>query len=123
MKDIKTKGFKILIFIFFGLYTCSKSPEFFIGKWQILSVVENNTSINLNENWMHLKNDGTFKSYDGDWKKTEIGKWEYEINDKKIFIDGNGEEGDSFWYLTIKQDTLIFQSTSNDSYLIAKKIE
>ena len=42
------------------LLACGRSPEFFIGKWQILSVVEDDQVMDLHENWIHLKEDGTF---------------------------------------------------------------
>lgn len=112
----------ILLF-FILLYTCNQSSEFFIGKWQILNVVENNKPIDLVENWIHLKSNGTFESYDGELKKLEQGKWQYESKEKIIFIDGAGEDGDSQWSLSIKNDTLMFQSTSDNSYLISRKIE
>lgn len=120
---MKQKINKIILLIFIGLYACNQSSEYFIGKWQILNVVENNKSIDLIDNWMHLKSNGTFESYDGILKKNEIGKWTYQSEEKRLFIDGEGEETDSEWTLLIKNDTLFFHSTSDNSYLIAKKIE
>lgn len=123
MNAMKLKVSKTILLIFIGLYACNKSPEYFIGKWQILSVVENNKSIDLIENWMHLKSNGTFESYDGNLKKNESGKWTYQFKEKKMFIDGEGEKGDSEWTLSMKNDTLIFTSTSNNLYLNAKKMQ
>ncbi len=117
---MKSKFSKTILLIFIGLYACSKSPEYFIGKWQILNVVENNKSMNLIENWIHLKNNGTFESYDGNLKKNESGKWTYQFKEKKLFLDS---EEDSQWTLSMKKDTLIFYSTSDNLYLIAMKIE
>ncbi|WP_323788108.1 hypothetical protein [Psychroserpens sp.] len=119
---MKSNVSKLLVVLFIGLYSCSKSPEFFIGKWQILSIVENNKTTDLKDNWMHLKDDGTFESYNGTINKTETGKWTYQPTKKELFIDGPGENGDTFWYLLLKKDNLIFQSTTKNSYLIAKKI-
>lgn len=115
--------FKTIILMFILLNSCSQSSDFFIGKWHILHVVENNKSIDLIENWMHLKNDGTFESYDGDLKKMEYGTWNYTPKDKRLFIDAKGETGDSHWNLSIKNDTLIFKSTTDNLYLVSKKIE
>lgn len=70
---------------------------------------------------MHLKSDGTFESHDGNSEMNEIGKWTYMAEEKRIFIDGEGEETDSEWTLLTKNDTLFFQSTQDDSYLVAKK--
>ncbi len=105
------------------LYSCGQPTEFFIGKWQILSVVEDNNSFDLNENWMHLKSNGTFESYDGDLKKLEHGQWNYQAEKKTLLIEGEGESGDSQWDLSIRNDTLIFQSVSDNLYLIAKKMK
>ena len=116
---MKSKFNKTILLIFIGLYAC-KSPKYFIGKWQILNVVENNESINLIENWIHLKNNGTFESYDGNLKKSESGKWAYQFKEKKLFLDS---EEDSQWTLSMKNDTLIFYSTSDNLYLIAIKME
>ena len=109
--------------LFAAPQACKKSPEYFIGKWQILNVVENNKSIDLIENWIHLKSNGTFQSYDGNLKKSERGKWTYLFDEKRLFIDGEGETGDSHWNLSMKNDTLIFHSTSDNLYLIAKKLK
>ena len=114
---------KTLILILFVFYTCSDAPEYFVGKWQILSIVENNESIDLAENWIHLRSDGTFESYDGVLDKIEMGKWVYQHKEKQLFIDGQEKDGDSYWHLSIKKDTLIFQSTSDKLYLVAKKME
>lgn len=119
---MKQKISKTILLIFIGLYACNQSPEYFIGKWQILNVVKNNESVELVENWMHLKSNGTFESYDGTLKKSESGKWTYQFKGKKLFIDGEGEEGDSEWILSTRNDTLFFHSTSDNLYLIAKKI-
>ncbi len=113
----------IIVMLFVALNACKKSPEYFIGKWQILNVVENNESIDLIENWIHLKSNGTFESYDGNLKKNESGKWTYQLDEKRLFIDGEGETGDSQWNLSVKNDTLIFHSTSDNLYLTAKKIK
>lgn len=114
---------KILLLLLFALLGCSESNEFFIGKWQILSLVENKQSYDLIENWMHLKNNGTFESYDGSLKKNESGKWTYQLKENRLFIDGVGEESDSEWILSMKNDTLFFQSLSENIYLKAVKIE
>lgn len=118
---MKLKINTIIILIFIGCIACNKSSEYFIGKWQILNVVENNESSELNENWIHLKSDKTFKSYDGELKKNESGTWTYQVKEKRLFIEG--EKGDSQWTLSMKNDTLIFKSTSNNLYLVAKKIQ
>lgn len=76
----------------------------------------------LVDNWMHLKTDGTFESNDGNLKKNEYGKWTYQSDEKRLFIDGEGEHADSEWTLLIRNDTLFFHSTSDNSYLIAKKM-
>lgn len=120
---MKLKISKIILLIFIALFACKNSPDYFIGKWQIVNVVENDESIDLIENWMHLKSNGTFNSYDGTLKKNETGKWTYQLKEKILLIDGEGEEGDSEWILSTKNDTLFFHSTSNNLFLIAKKIE
>lgn len=51
----------IALLIFIGVSACKKSPEHFIGKWQILNVVEDDKSTNLVENWMHLKKKWNFR--------------------------------------------------------------
>ena len=113
-----------MLLVFMGLCACHKSSEYFIGKWQILKAVEHNESIDIPENWIHLKSDGTFESYDGTLKKNESGKWTYQFKEKKLFIDDDeGEDKDSKWALSMKNDTLIFHSTSENLYLIAKKME
>lgn len=101
--------------------SCGKETDYIIGKWQILKVVENEQSTDLIENWMHIKSDGTFHSYDGVLGKKESGRWTYTSIEKKISIDGEGEEGDSQWFLIKSNDTLIFRSTTTQMYLIAKK--
>lgn len=113
---------KIIVVVSILLCSCSQPSEYFIGKWQILHIVENNVSIDLMENWMHLKSDGTFESYDGASKKTEQGIWEYQSKEKIISIDGQGEDGKSHWSLSMKNDTLIFESTRDNLYLISKKL-
>ena len=45
------------------------------------------------------------------------------LKEKRLFIDGEGKKGDSQWILSMKNDTLIFQSTLEKLYLIAKKME
>lgn len=120
---MKLRADKIILIFFILLYSCKKPTAFFIGKWQILNVVEDNVSIDLKENWMHLKNNGTFESYDGELKKIEQGKWKYQSKGKKLFIDGVGENDDSHWSLSMRNDTLIFQSISDNLYLISKRIE
>ncbi len=118
---MKPKISKIIILIFIGLSACNLSTKYFIGKWQILHVVENDTSINLIDNWIQLKKDRTFESYDGSLKKSERGKWTYRSDEKRLFIVGNGATANSEWILSIKNDTLFFYSTTDNSYLIAKK--
>lgn len=103
---MKLKISTIIILIFIGFIACNKSPEYFIGKWQIMNVVENNESIDLIENWMHLKSNGTFESYDGNLIRSESGKWNYQFREKRLFIDGEGEKADSEWTLSTKNDTL-----------------
>ncbi|MEM7552111.1 MAG: hypothetical protein AAF363_20675 [Bacteroidota bacterium] len=120
---MRLKISKIILLILIGLSACNESPEYFIGKWQVLNVVENNKSIDLIDNWIRLNSNGTFESYDRDLKKNETGKWTYQSEEKRLFIDGEGEETDSEWTLSIKEDTLFFHSTSNNSYLIAKKVK
>ena len=97
---MKLKIIIITLMLFVALNSCKKSSEYFIGK-----------------------NNGTFESYDGDLKKTESGKWTYQLDGKRLFIDGEGETGDSQWNLTMKNDTLIFHSKSDNLYLIAKKVK
>ena len=120
---MKLKISTFILLLFIGLIACNKPSEYFISKWQILNVVEKDESIALHENWIHFKSDGTFNSYDGDLKKNESGKWTYQSKVKSLFIDGEGEKGDSQWTLSMKKDTLIFKSPSNDLYLIAKKMQ
>ena len=112
----------LMLLLFIGFSACKKSSEYFIGKWQILHIVENNQSVDLIENWMHLKPNGTYDSYDKTSKKSESGKWTYKPKEQTLLIDGEGEEGDSQWTLTTKNDTLYFHSTSSNLYLIATKI-
>jgi len=52
---MKSKFSKTILLIFIWLYAC-ESPEYFIGKWQILNVVENNESVELVENWRCKRN-------------------------------------------------------------------
>lgn len=118
---MKLKIRKAILLIFIALYACNTSSEYFIGKWHILNVVENNESIPLIENWIHLKGNGTFESYDGDLEKSEHGKWRYSFKEKRLFIDAEGENADSNWRLSSRNDTLFFHSTTNNLYLIAKK--
>lgn len=99
--------------------SCSQPEDFFIGKWQILKVVEGNESIDLLDNWIHLKSNGSFESYDGELKKKEHGKWDYLPKEKKLLIDS---EEASEWNLSMKQDTLFFHATSDDIYLISKRL-
>ncbi len=117
------KGIITLVILFVALHACKRSQDYFIGKWQILHVVENNASVDLIDNWMHLKSNGTFESYDGDLKKHEKGRWTYQLDEKRLFIDGEGDTGDSQWDLSIKNDTLLFHSITNNLYLIAKKLK
>ena len=111
---------KVLTLTLIAMCACNKSPEYFIGKWQILTIVENNDTVDLVENWMHLKSDGTFESYDGELDKKESGKWTYQPKEKLLYIDGQGEE-DSEWILSVENDTLFFHSKSDNLYLIAMK--
>lgn len=115
----------LINFLLICLFGCSsQSPNFFIGKWQILSVVENDQHLILKNNWMHLKDDGSFDSYDGDSDKSETGNWEYEPKEKILNINGNvGEEDNSKWILLMRNDTLIFSSNENNLYLKAIKME
>ena len=112
-----------LVLFLILLASCRQTPEPFIGKWQILTVVEGNQSIDLMENWMHLKEDGSFESYDGALKKKESGKWTYTSETKQLFIDGEGNKGDSHWRLSLQTDTLLFHSITDSVYLISKKME
>lgn len=113
---------KLFLLVFIVCYACSTSSDYFIDKWQITHVVENNTYTALSENWMHLKNDHTFESYDGDIKKVETGTWEYYPHKKRLHIYGEGDEGDSQWRLSVKKDTLFFHSLTEDLFLIATQI-
>ncbi len=70
---------------------------------------------------MHLKDNGTFISYDGELRETETGIWHYENKTGELIIDGEGDSEDSSWYLQMKNDTLIFRSTNNMTYLNAVK--
>ena len=101
------------------LLACGRSSEFFIGKWQILSVVEDDQVMDLHENWIHLKEDGTFSSYDGEAKKSETGKWLFDNSSNELFIDGEGDSEDSYWLLSLKNYTLIFRSVNGSMYLNA----
>ena len=101
---------------------CQKTPTYFLGKWEIRKVVEQDTTIDLEDNWILLHKDGTFQSYDGAINKEEVGHWMYDHKSKRLVIDGNGETADSEWTLTIKQDTLFFHATSGNMYLIGKKV-
>lgn len=103
--------------------SCKKSIDLFIGKWKIIEVVENENVIPLQENWIHLKPNGTFESYDGYLKKNEKGTWKYESKNKKLFIDAPGDKNDSDWRIELKNDTLYFQSIIDDSYLVSIKKE
>ena len=84
----KSKVSNIVFLLSLSLFGCHESAEFFIGKWQILSVVENNENFELKENWMHLKSNGTFTSYDGELNKTESGFWKYDNKTNELLIDG-----------------------------------
>ncbi len=107
-----------------GLYACKEAPKYFIGKWQIKSLeLEQNESVDLPDNWMHLKDDGTFESYDGNEKKNERGSWTFNSEENKLLIDGEGEQADSEWILSLRNDTLIFHSEANNLNLIAIEIE
>ncbi len=113
----------ILIFIFIGIGCSQNSSDFFIGKWQILRVVEGTTSIALNDNWIHIKSDGTFTGYDGESNTNENGKWTYKINEKVLYLDdASGDSMNSKWILSFKNDTLFFKNKKNNSYLISKKV-
>ena len=120
---MKLKISTSIICLCFGFMSCTTSSEYFIGKWQILNVVENTTVIELTENWMHLKSNGTFESYDGGLKKNESGIWSYQPETKILAIDGEGKAGDSQWKLSMKNDTLIFQATADDVFLTAVKMQ
>ena len=120
---MKLKISTCIICLCFSFISCNTSSEYFIGKWQILTVVENNTVIELTENWMHLKSNGIFESYDGGLKKNESGTWSYQLENKILAIDGEGKAGDSQWKLSMKNDTLIFQATADDLYLTAVKMQ
>ncbi len=114
----------LVIILLIFLVNCSSQPtEFFIGKWQILAVVENHKRITLNNNWMHLKNDGRFDSYDGDSDKSEMGNWEYDSGSKTLHINGNSENDDSKWVLSMRSDTLLFSSPEGDFYLEAVRLK
>jgi hypothetical protein len=115
----------ILLLLFFLGANCTNRPsKIFIGKWQIINVVENGQFIKLNDNWMDLKSDGTFSSYDGNSNKKENGKWVYSEKEKVLSIDdASGNNDDSEWILLIKADTLIFTAKKGNLYLIAKRIK
>ena len=118
------RNLRIFIPMFIILFSsCKTEGNYFTGKWQILKVVENEQSTDLVENWMHIKSDGTFQSYDGVLDKKESGRWTYLSKEKIIYIDGEGEEGDSEWVLESSNNTLIFHSTVSQLYLIAKKLD
>ena len=108
--------------LLFAFASCTKPEDQFIGKWQILTVVENNTPVSLKDNWMYLKPDGTFDSFDGDLGKHESGLWTYQSKSQTLLIDGNGEDGDSEWRISTKNDTLFFHATSGNLYLTAIKM-
>jgi len=77
----------------------------------------------LDNNWIHLKDDGRFVSYDGDSNKSENGNWEYDPKGKVLYIKGNTGEKDSKWILLMKNDTLTFSSNENNLYLIAVEMK
>ena len=108
---------------FITLHACKKDPQYFIGKWQITSVVTQNDTIQLADNWMHLKGDLTFVSYDGMEQKEEVGFWSYTPDDNILIIDGAGDDDDSQWTLSMNQDTLFFHATSEDLLLMAIPLE
>ncbi len=99
---------------------CRQSDDYFIGKWQIVHVVENDAAIALEDNFMHVKRNGTFNSYDGSLNKHETGTWAYRDDKKILIIDG--EDDDSKWKLSLRNDTLFFHALSGNLYLIAKEI-
>ena len=106
----------------FLLWSCHTNSETFIGQWQILSAVEGDETISLQENRMHLKSDGTFSSYDGEQKKSENGRWSYEQQTRTLFIYGESDSEDSAWILSFTGGTLILQSTDSAIYLKAVNI-
>ena len=124
MTSIKLNYLTLLI-SFLVVHSCSdKSSDFFIGKWQIMAVVDHNKTLELEDNWMHLKADGTFESYDGAISKKETGIWIFHPKHKSLIIDGSSEkEDDSEWMLSVRNDTLFFSSKMDDIYLIAKRMD
>ncbi len=73
---------------------------------------------------MHLKNDGSFYSYDGDSDKSKTGNWEYKTEENILKIYGIVvEEDNSEWILLRRNDTLVFFSNTSDFYLEAVKME
>ena len=103
-------------------FGCHESSEFFIGKWQILSIVENNKNFELKENWIQLKSNGTFTSYDGELNKTESGFWKHDNKTNDLLIDDEEDAGDSSWNLEMRNDSLIFKSTIDSTYLISTRL-
>ncbi len=101
---------------------CRKNPTYFLGKWEILHVVDQESTIDLVDNWIMLNSDGSFESYDGALKKKEVGNWSYIPKSKKLIIDGAGDTADSVWTLTRKQDSLFFHGIPGKVYLIGKKV-
>ncbi|MEQ9232393.1 MAG: hypothetical protein RIF46_17055 [Cyclobacteriaceae bacterium] len=114
-----------MVIIIISTMSCSsKSQNFFIGKWQILSVTENDQQMDLNNNWIQLNSDDGFVSYDGNSGKSEAGNWIYYPAEKTLSInESNGEEsGESSWKLMMRNDTLIFSSTEKKLYLKAIRL-
>jgi uncharacterized protein with GYD domain len=97
----------------------------FIGKWQILSIVENNQPSELTDNWINLMGNGTFESNDGESKINRTGKWNYFPAEQKLYIHSDADEkDDSEWFISSQNDTLIFRATKSGStgtYFIAKR--
>ncbi|MEX0288214.1 MAG: hypothetical protein AB3N14_03815 [Flavobacteriaceae bacterium] len=118
------RGITALILFLVGQSCADSSSDFFLGNWQIVAVVEDNKTLKLEENWMHLKADGTFDSYDGAVNKSETGLWVFNPKSKGLTIDGSsGSEDDSEWIVSLRNDTLFFSSKVGDTYLIAKKMD
>ncbi|MDF1697581.1 MAG: hypothetical protein P1U56_17180 [Saprospiraceae bacterium] len=109
-----------LLLLFMSLVSCKKTPDFFIGKWKILHVVENKTTSGIKETWMQLKSDGSFESYDGELGKHEKGKWKYKKASNTLIINGSDGEN-SHWNLSLENDTLYFNSIEIDMYLTSIK--
>ena len=87
------------------------------GKWKMDKVMEESEDVTQihnpdNNRWIRFEkqsdivNGGLFES--GSWDKTEnTGKWYYDEKENEMYLDSDaGEDDDSYWSITIKNDTM-----------------